>query len=64
VKNLAKKAPASAQPRPYAGQVSPFQFHVSRELRRAFKVYAAEHDLKLNVLFERMFEAYMAQHGD
>jgi len=33
-------------------------------LRRAFKTYAACHDLKLNELLFRCFDGYRAQQGD
>jgi hypothetical protein len=45
-----------------AGQ--PLNFRVSDAFRREFKVYAAQHGLKLNELLRRSFEAYRSQNGD
>lgn len=58
-------APIAQQPekdQDSAGLV-PMNFRVSAELRREFKVYAAEHDLKLVELLRRSFLAYKAQNG-
>ena len=44
-----------------AGQ--PLNFRVSAEFRRQFKVYAAQHGLKLNELLRLSFEAYRSQKG-
>ncbi len=41
----------------------PLNFRVSAEFRRAFKTYAAEHDLKLNKLLMLSFENYRKQQG-
>ena len=46
-----------------AGQ-EPLNFRVSAEFRRAFKTYAAAHDLKLNELLIRCFESYRQQQQD
>jgi hypothetical protein len=40
---------------------APLNFRVSAAFRRDFKTYAAAHDLKLNELLVRSFEAYKAQ---
>ncbi|MFL5288737.1 MAG: hypothetical protein ACJ8AW_49245 [Rhodopila sp.] len=42
----------------------PLNFRVPAEFRRAFKVYASQHDLKLNELLRLSFEAYRRQQGD
>lgn len=42
----------------------PLNFRVPAAFRREFKTYAAGHDLKLNELLRRSFEAYRRQHGD
>ena len=42
----------------------PLNFRVPAEFRRDFKVYAAQHGLKLNELLRRSFEAYRSQQGD
>lgn len=46
------------------GELSPLNFRVPAGFRREFKTYAAQHDLKLNELLRRSFEAYRRQHGD
>lgn len=60
-----RSAAPAAQPeqdQDSAGLV-PMNFRVSAELRREFKVYAAENDLKLVELLRRAFLAYKAQNG-
>jgi hypothetical protein len=42
----------------------PLNFRVPAEFRRAFKTYAAAHDLKLNALLKLSFESYRKQQGD
>ncbi|MGI8569116.1 MAG: hypothetical protein ACR2KT_08645 [Methylocella sp.] len=44
--------------------LTPLNFRVSGDFRREFKTYAATHDLKLNELLKRAFEAFRKQHGD
>ncbi|MGP7982878.1 hypothetical protein [Rhodoblastus sp.] len=44
--------------------LQPLNFRVSNAFRREFKTYAAAHDLKLNELLKRSFEAYRKQQGD
>ena len=39
----------------------PLNFRVSAAFRREFKIYAAQHDLKLNELLRLSFEAYRRQ---
>jgi hypothetical protein len=46
------------------GKLQPLNFRISPEFRRSFKTYAARHDLKLNELLVRSFDAYRAQQGD
>ena len=46
------------------GGLSPLNFRVPAAFRREFKTYAAQHDLKLNELLRRSFEAYRRQQGD
>jgi hypothetical protein len=46
------------------GALQPLNFRISAEFRRSFKTYAARHDLKLNELLVRSFDAYRAQQGD
>lgn len=44
--------------------LTPLNFRISASFRREFKTYAATHDLKLNELLRRCFEAYRRQAGD
>jgi len=44
--------------------LEPLNFKVPASFRRAFKTYAASHDLKLNELLQRSFAAYREQQGD
>ena len=46
------------------GGLAPLNFRVSAGFRREFKTYAAQHDLKLNELLRRSFEAYRKTQGD
>jgi hypothetical protein len=46
------------------GVLSPLNFRVSAAFRREFKTYAARHDLKLNELLRRSFEAYRRAQGE
>ncbi len=41
----------------------PLNFRVSADLRRRFRVFAANHDLKLNELLRLAFEEYEKRHG-
>lgn len=42
----------------------PLNFRIGAGFRREFKTYAARHDLKLNELLRRSFEAYRRTQGD
>ena len=42
---------------------APLNFRVSPDLRRRFKTFAAQHDLKLNELLRKAFEEYEAKHS-
>jgi len=46
------------------GGLSPLNFRVPASFRREFKTYAAGHDMKLNELLRRSFEAYRKVQGD
>jgi hypothetical protein len=56
------------EPQPAARQGEtggqPLNFRVSDTFRREFKVYAAQHGLKLNELLRLSFEAYRRQKGE
>jgi hypothetical protein len=59
---------AGPEPQPRAGQGEvggqPLNFRVPDTFRREFKVYAAQHGLKLNELLRLSFDAYRRQNGD
>jgi hypothetical protein len=46
------------------GTLSPLNFRVPAAFRREFKTFAARHDLKLNELLRRSFEAYRRTEGE
>ncbi len=60
--------PAGEPPATTAGQRDtggqPLNFRVPETFRREFKTYAAQHDMKLNELLRRSFEALRRQNGD
>ena len=41
----------------------PLNFRVPTDLRRRFRVFAANHDLKLNELLRLAFDEYEKKHG-
>ena len=43
------------------GPGQPLNFRVPGEFRRRFKTYAAQHDMKLNELLYKAFEAYASR---
>jgi hypothetical protein len=49
---------------PTREEIVPLNFRIPASLRRAFKTYAAQHDMKLNELLRVAFEAYRTQQGD
>jgi len=57
---------APGRPPEREGEVplTPLNFRVPAAFRREFKTYAAQHDLKLNELLRRSFEAYRRAHGE
>lgn len=59
-------APPPAQPPVTAADAGgmPLNFRVPDSFRREFKVYAAQHGLKLNELLRRSFDAYRRAQGD
>jgi hypothetical protein len=62
------KPPArTAKPEPVGekeANLAPLNFRISASFKREFKTYAAAHDLKLNELLRRSFEAYRKQQRD
>lgn len=51
-------AAAEATSNETKGTGEPLNFRVPAEFRRRFKTYAAQHDMKLNELLYKAFEAY------
>ena len=49
--------------KPASGEKVPLQLKISPELRREFRVYAAERDLDMSVLFVDMWAFYKEHHG-
>ena len=56
-------APPLVKAKTSEGQ-EPLNFRVSANFRRAFKTFAATHDLKLNELLRLSFEAYCKNKND
>jgi hypothetical protein len=49
--------------KPASGDKVPLQLKISPELRREFRVYAAERDLEMSALFAEMWTFYKEHHG-
>ena len=49
--------------KPASGEKVPLQLKISPELRREFRVYAAERDIDISVLFADMWAFYKEHHG-
>jgi hypothetical protein len=49
--------------KPTSGEKVPLQLKISSELRREFRVYAAERDIDMSVLFADMWAFYKEHHG-
>ena len=45
-------------------EIVPLNFRIPASLRREFKTYAAQHDMKLSELFRASFNAYRVRQGD
>lgn len=61
----AQRAPSPPKAREGdGGTLAPLNFRVPAGFRREFKTYAARHDLKLNELLRRSFEAYRRAQGE
>jgi hypothetical protein len=62
------RTPLAPPPTPVKAKAAegqePLNFRVSAGFRRAFKTYAATHDLKLNELLRLSFEAYCKIQND
>lgn len=49
--------------KPEAGETVPLNFRVSPEMRREFKAFAAEHDMKMVEVLEDMWKSYKQAKG-
>lgn len=58
-----RAAPPPAETQDEGPGLAPLNFRVSATFRREFKTFAAQHDLKLNELLRRSFEAYRQKEG-
>jgi hypothetical protein len=49
--------------KPASGAKVPLQLKISPELRREFRVYAAEREIDMSALFAEMWTFYRERHG-
>ena len=49
--------------KPPSGKTVPLQVNIDPELKREFRVYAAEHDVDMSVLFGTVWRYYQENHG-
>lgn len=49
--------------KPPSGKTVPLQVNIDPEVKRAFRVYAAEHDIDMSDLFTTMWGYYKENHG-
>lgn len=49
--------------KPPAGRTVPLQVNIDPEVKRDFRVYAAEHDIDMSNLFVSMWRYYKENHG-
>jgi hypothetical protein len=49
--------------KPVSGRTVPLQVNIDPEVKREFRVYAAEHDIDMSDLFTTMWQYYKANHG-
>ena len=49
--------------KPASGRTVPLQVNIDPEVKREFRVYAAEHDIDMSDLFTAMWQYYKANHG-
>lgn len=59
-RDMPTRAPATASAEG-KGTGEPLNFRVPADFRRRFKTYAAQHDMKLNELLYKAFEAYASR---
>ncbi len=49
--------------KPPTGKTVPLQVNIDPEVKREFRVYAAEHDVDMSGLFTTMWRYYKEKHG-
>lgn len=49
--------------KPPSGKTVPLQVNIDPEVKRQYRVYAAEHDVDLSDLFTTMWQYYKENHG-
>jgi hypothetical protein len=49
--------------KPPSGRTVPLQVNIDPEVKRGFRVYAAEHDIDMSDLFTTMWRYYKENHG-
>jgi hypothetical protein len=49
--------------KPPSGKTVPLQVNIDPEVKREFRVYAAEHDVDMSVLFTTVWRYYKEKHG-
>jgi hypothetical protein len=49
--------------KPPAGKTVPLQVNIDPEIKRGFRVYAAERDIDMSNLFVAMWQYYKENHG-
>lgn len=49
--------------KPASGKTVPLQVNIDPEVKREFRVYAAEHDVDMSVLFATVWRYYKENHG-
>ena len=49
--------------KPPTGKTVPLQVNIEPEVKREFRVYAAEHDIDMSDLFVAMWHYYKQNHG-
>jgi hypothetical protein len=49
--------------KPPSGKTVPLQVNIDPEVKREFRVYAAEHDIDMSDLFTTMWRYYKENHG-
>jgi len=49
--------------KPPSGKTVPLQVNIDPEVKREYRVYAAEHDVDMSILFTTVWRYYKENHG-